>query len=183
MITQIKRWFQRLFAWWPWQDEPVTTYAPMESSLNRGINAEPIPRPPFDGPKPQPGVAPQVGSQGEPRCSTIEEWSSSDPANAPRSQDADENRKREFPLLPPTSLAESGRENAAAQGEKAASAMPPASAPIPPSAPAQASAPPMTSPPRSTEEQHLEFLRYLVSRGLVNEGFTEGQVPDQYRKK
>jgi hypothetical protein len=29
----------------------------------------------------------------------------------------------------------------------------------------------------------LAFLHYLVKRGLVNEGFTEGQVPKQYRRK
>ena len=33
-----------------------------------------------------------------------------------------------------------------------------------------------------THEQQLTFLRYLVKRGLVNEGFSEGHVPEQYRK-
>jgi len=32
------------------------------------------------------------------------------------------------------------------------------------------------------EEKHLQFLRYLVQRGLVNEGFKQGQEPEQYRK-
>jgi hypothetical protein len=31
-------------------------------------------------------------------------------------------------------------------------------------------------------EKHLEFLYYLVKHGIVNEGFEEGQVPEQYRK-
>jgi hypothetical protein len=34
-----------------------------------------------------------------------------------------------------------------------------------------------------TFEQQLEFLRYLMQRGLLNEGFSEGQVPGQYRRK
>lgn len=34
-----------------------------------------------------------------------------------------------------------------------------------------------------TFEQQLEFLRYLMKRGLINEGFSEGQVPRQYRRK
>jgi hypothetical protein len=34
----------------------------------------------------------------------------------------------------------------------------------------------------STEEQHLTFLRYLVKRGVYNEGFTQGQEPEQYNK-
>lgn len=32
-------------------------------------------------------------------------------------------------------------------------------------------------------EQQLEFLRYLVQQGVVNEGFAEGQVPTQYQSK
>jgi hypothetical protein len=39
------------------------------------------------------------------------------------------------------------------------------------------------SAPSPTFEQQLAFLHYLVKRGLVNEGFTEGQVPKQYRRK
>jgi len=37
--------------------------------------------------------------------------------------------------------------------------------------------------PNPMAERHLEFLRYLVKHGLVNEGFAEGTVPDQYRKE
>jgi len=33
-----------------------------------------------------------------------------------------------------------------------------------------------------TPEKHLEFLHYLVKRGIVNEGFAEGKVPNQYRR-
>jgi hypothetical protein len=35
----------------------------------------------------------------------------------------------------------------------------------------------------SDEEQHLTFLHYLVKRGVYNEGFAEGQEPEQYRQK
>ncbi|HLZ61937.1 MAG TPA: hypothetical protein VKR06_33755 [Ktedonosporobacter sp.] len=38
-------------------------------------------------------------------------------------------------------------------------------------------------PPAPTQEQQLAFLQYLVRRGLVNEGFAEGQTPEQYRRK
>jgi hypothetical protein len=41
---------------------------------------------------------------------------------------------------------------------------------------------PDAPPPTPTPEQQLEFMHYLVKRGIVNEGFTEGQVPEQYRK-
>jgi hypothetical protein len=176
MITQIKRWFQKLFAWFSWQNEPVTTYAPMENHLNRGIGSEPMPRTLFDETISQPGVAPQFGNQGDPRCSTIEEWHEPGATNMPHPQSVDDNRAQEAQLPPPPPLLESSRENMPAQGEQALPTIPPAPAP------AQATAPSMTPPPSPTAEQQLEFLRYLVRRGLVNEGFTEGQMPDQYRK-
>jgi hypothetical protein len=34
----------------------------------------------------------------------------------------------------------------------------------------------------ATPEQRLDFLRYLVQRGIVNEGFEQGRAPEQYRK-
>jgi len=40
-----------------------------------------------------------------------------------------------------------------------------------------------TPPPTPTPEQKLEFLHYLVKRGIVNEGFAEGQIPKQYRSR
>jgi hypothetical protein len=39
-----------------------------------------------------------------------------------------------------------------------------------------------TPPPSPTPEQKLAFLQYLVKRGILNEGFGEGQLPRQYRK-
>jgi len=32
-----------------------------------------------------------------------------------------------------------------------------------------------------TPEQHLAFLHYLVKRGIVNEGFAEDKIPEQYK--
>ena|SRR5579864_7248375 len=37
--------------------------------------------------------------------------------------------------------------------------------------------------PTLRAERQLEFLSYLVKRGIVNEGFAEGTIPDQYRKE
>ncbi|HEY4387270.1 MAG TPA: hypothetical protein VGN34_22670 [Ktedonobacteraceae bacterium] len=34
-----------------------------------------------------------------------------------------------------------------------------------------------------TLEQKLAFLKYLIHRGQINEGFEEGQTPEQYRKQ
>jgi hypothetical protein len=33
-----------------------------------------------------------------------------------------------------------------------------------------------------TPEKKLEFLQYLVKRGIVNEGFAGDQIPEQYKK-
>ena len=130
MITQIKRWFQKLFAWLSWQNEPVKTYAPVENHLNRGIGPEPMPRPPFDDTIPQPGVAPQLGSQGDPRCSTMEEWHEPGPASMPHPQSVDDTWEQEAALPPPTPpLLESSRENVPTQGEKAIPTMPPCASP------------------------------------------------------
>lgn len=35
---------------------------------------------------------------------------------------------------------------------------------------------------KPTPEQQLDFLNYLVKRGLVNEGFSDDRVPNQYRR-
>ena len=37
--------------------------------------------------------------------------------------------------------------------------------------------------PSSRFEQQLEFLRYLVQQGIINEGFAEGQAPRQYQPR
>ncbi len=37
--------------------------------------------------------------------------------------------------------------------------------------------------PSSKQEQQLEFLRYLVQQGVINEGFAEGQITTQYQSK
>jgi len=36
--------------------------------------------------------------------------------------------------------------------------------------------------PPAKAEAHLTFLRYLVRRGIVNEGFDYDHVPEQYRR-
>ncbi len=40
----------------------------------------------------------------------------------------------------------------------------------------------LEKPVAPSMEQQLDFLRYLVQRGVVNEGFERGKEPEQYRK-
>ena len=48
---------------------------------------------------------------------------------------------------------------------------------------AKSSEVPLDQEIKPTPEQHMGFLQYLISRGLINEGFDEGKIPEQYSKK
>jgi len=41
----------------------------------------------------------------------------------------------------------------------------------------------LSSGASATPEQKLAFLHYLVKRGILNEGFPQDKVPDQYKRK
>jgi len=99
-----------------------------------------------------------VASQPEiaPRRPTIEEWP--ERVVQPYPPALEERAEASF-MLPPPPPAEKIR-NAAPDGREGRSST--------------------ISP---TPEKHLEFLHYLVKRGIVNEGFAEGKVPDQYRRE
>ncbi len=89
-----------------------------------------------------------------PRRSTIEEWP--ERIVQPSPPLLEERAESTFPSLPPPP-AEKVKE--VRIGEASASSI----------------------SPTPTAERQLEFLRYLVKRGIVNEGFAEGTVPDQYK--
>ena len=89
-----------------------------------------------------------------PRRSTIEEWP--ERIVQPSPPLLEERAESTFPSLPPPPT-EKVKE--VRIGEASASSISPT--------------------PRA--ERQLEFLRYLVKRGTVNEGFEEGTVPDQYK--
>ena len=159
MITQaIKRWLNKLFGWLSWRRPPETEYARVGSSLNKGVTQESAAWPTSDGVAPQSGVAPLILGQGETSCSTIDEWP--EPVIQPP---------------PPSTVNE----------EVPPAPSPPAQQPM--ASPAESAKKaknnfPAVPPPAPTPELKLEFLHYLVKRGIVNEGFAEGQVPEQYRK-
>ncbi len=81
MITQkIKRWLNRLFAWWPWKRSPETSYAQAISNMNPGLTLDSMLRNTVDGPIPQTGntsVAVEQGNEDIPESSrpTAEERS------------------------------------------------------------------------------------------------------------
>ncbi len=157
MITQtIKGWLDKLFAWWPWKRSSETDYAQAVSNLNTGVTQEPMLRNTVDGPLPQTGSTSVAVEQG--RDEGIPE--SSRPTTEERPEKVvsshppltEENPSTPTPLRTPK--VEATKEISKAE----------------------------VPPPSPTPEQKLAFLHYLVKRGIVNEGFGEGQVPRQYKK-
>lgn len=152
MITQaIKRWLDRLFAWWPWRQSPETSYAQAVSNKNPGVTQESMVRNTVDGPLPQTGSTSVAVEQGSDE-------------DIPESSRPTTEERPEYGLSSHLSLAEETLN------------------PLHPPANEKNQSKAKVSPPSPTPEQKLAFLQYLVKRGIVNEGFGEGQLPRQYKK-
>jgi hypothetical protein len=167
MITQaIKNWLHGLFAWWPWKKSPQITYTPTISPLNKGLPQGPASRSTIDGIAPQAGITP--------RLSTIEEWP--ERVVQPQTYFPDASTPHpERPLLPPPPPSPSPSDEQSERKQAGDHKGPPLQEPPP------AAKEPVRSLPPTTEQQ-LEFLHYLVKRGIVNEGFEQGKEPEQYRR-
>lgn len=170
MITQaIKRWLSKLFGWLSWRNLPETEYAPVGSPLNKGVAQESASWTTTDGFVPQSGVAPFIAGQGETSCSTIDEWPKQNVEPPPRGNEGSEqpstfSGSAKLPQAPKTPPVEPAKTAIDSPGETLSSNVLPGESPAP------------------TPEQKLEFLHYLVKHGIVNEGFSEGKVPEQYRR-
>lgn len=151
-----------MFAWWPWRTSPETEYVPVPGALNTSVAQDTMSWTTTDGIAPQSGVAPLAFGPGETSCSTIDNWPERVVQPSPLSNEKNEKPEPPMPLLPATPAIEKATDSNVGN------------------APAKAVF--SDVPPTPTPEQQLEFLHYLVRRGLVNEGFPEGQVPEQYRK-
>ena len=163
MFTEaIKRWLNNLFAWWPWKWSPESDYTEACSTLNKSTAQESLFRSTVDGPIPQQGATSVVVEHAETRPPS--EMSRPVTEERPERIVSPPSRPPQpFPSSPtPEERADISRPTPVeATREKAAAA---------------------ETVPSPTPEQKLEFLRYLVKRGIVNEGFTTGQTPEQYRK-
>ena len=154
MITQaIKRWLYKLFAWWPWKSAPATGYSQALTNGNLGSAQETVWRTTMDGPLPQAGMMSVAVEQDE--VDTIPDPGWLSPENLP---------ERLVQPSSPTSAEHNDPTHLSLVDNPSLSTD-------------------NASPPPPTFEQQLAFLQYLVKRGLVNEGFSEGQVPKQYRRK
>ena len=159
MITQaIKRWWRKLFAWWPWRDAFPNSYTQTATNMNQGTTQESLWRTTMDGPLPQPGITSVVIEQERDDLST----------EAGRSI-VDE-RPDHFVQHSPPGM-EEHVDSSPLSAKKTSKEMNPPTAHD------------GTATPAPTFEQQMGFLQYLVKRGIINEGFTEGQVPKQYKRK
>jgi len=174
MLTQgIRRWLSKLFGRWPWKKTTEQEQARLERSLNKGVAQESMLWSASDGATPHSGVGPLFLGQNESSqtsLSTIDEWpervvQSSPPSQLPSPSPAIDKADLPQPptLQPPQSIDSSV---SAVEGDSANAELVFDSPPAPP----------------PTPEQKLDFLHYLVKRGIVNEGFAEGRVPEQYKK-
>ncbi|GAC1695860.1 MAG: hypothetical protein NVS9B9_18480 [Ktedonobacteraceae bacterium] len=165
MLTQgIKRWLSKLFGWWPWKKTPERQYAQATSLLNKSISQESIFWSTGDSVTPHAGGAPLIVGQGETSqtsLSTIDEWPERIVQASPTPIEKVD--QPQPPALLPASpidsspmIVESTSENVEALFTE--------SPHLPP-----------------TPEKKLEFLQYLVKRGIINEGFPEDQIPEQYK--
>jgi hypothetical protein len=156
MFTQtIKRWFNKLFAWWPWRQASVTGY-PQAVSMSSAITPEQVWRTMVDGPATQPGASPVAVEHGEQDDEFI--FTDEYPASSPQ------------PFLKETLIPSTFSSGSTHDEDD----------PLPQTYREDGQMP-LPSEPPVHYEQHLDFLRYLFQRGLLNEGFAAEKVPDQYR--
>jgi hypothetical protein len=158
MITQtIKQWLSYLFAWWPWKRRAPTAYAPPSRNGATGIPPEHSWSASGEGALPQTGARSVVVEQSHENVPPEVIL----PLRSPSVEDVDFSPLRD--IAAPLPQDEKPLENLALFNARFDSADETSLAQI--------------------SEQRLAFLQYLVSHGLVNEGFEEGEVPEQYRRQ
>ncbi len=160
MFTQtIKRWLNKLFAWLPWGRSSVTNY-PQIVSMNTPGTPEQVWRTTMNGPATQPGVA----------SVAVEHGPQDDTPDVPRLTTDSERQAHASPSL-------------SDEQRSSSSLSPPIRSNDTPTIPSPHRSAENELPPFVLQHRRLEFLRYLVQRGIVNEDFPEGQAPDQYYRQ
>lgn len=160
MISRaIKGWLQKVFAWWPWMNTPESSYTHPVSSINKSIVQDASMYTTVDGTVSQPGPSSVAVEHSEDEEIFTElSWAIPDSDEHPE------------PFTPLSLVVE----------EQSDITLPPSSEPNQHDTLTRDLS--TISIPTPTPAQKLEFLRYLVQRGHVNEGFDRGYEPEQYRK-
>ncbi|TMC23180.1 MAG: hypothetical protein E6J34_03675 [Chloroflexi bacterium] len=157
MITQtIKRWWNRLFGWWPWKRSSQTSYTQTVTNRNQSAPQDTVWRTTVDGPVSLTGVTSVAIDQQRDENFAETAWLTTEERSEHLVQELPPMEAEERLDATCLSLIDTSQE-------------------VPVVSSGELSVP--------TYEQQLAFLHYLVQRGIVNEGFTEGQVPAQYQQK
>ena len=155
MISQaIKHWMSKLFAWWPWRKSSAIGYVQTMGNLNKNAAQEAVWRTTVDGPGPQSSMTSVVIEQG-----------------------TDET----FPEVSRV-MDEHGEQVASSSSSTIEEHVPTSQLSSRELLPENTGSPADSTTPSPTFQQRLVFLRHLVKQGVINEGFAEGQVPEQYKK-
>ena len=153
MVTQtIKRWLQKLFAWWPWKSNPAT------SSIHSS------------------GILQKKGHQGS-TLGITEKGAASQPIITSVVVEQEAIFQADWSSTSNELSPERIIDAAPSEAETTASVSPS------PSEVRENSSPSSPGIAAVSSHHQLEFLRYLVRHGLVNEGFAQDHLPDQYKKK
>lgn len=168
MLTQgIKRWLQSLFAWWPWRRAEEMDYAHPTGPLNRGTPSEMLFRTAIDGPHTQ-------SAQQNIITISIEQFEDEEIVEWPPF----ENRERSAPLMPPITSTPPVSPVPAEEDEEILpfselyeqqQALTDSKQEKMPEASEAQSSLAQREPMEPTPQQRLEFLRYLVQRGIVSD--------------
>jgi len=154
ILQSIKAWLHKLFAWWPWKRSSITAYPQATLNMSKGMTQEQLWRSVVEAPMPQSGIT-----------SVVVEHGASENMSEPQPLLGDELSER---LSSPPNYDE----------------LPPITHTLPGTTGKDMSILPDNVPALSPiYEQQLEFLRYLVQQGVVNEGFAVGEIPAQYQSK
>lgn len=148
MIAQgIKRWLKSLFAWWPWERSSATDYAQVSGTVVQSTAQETLLFTTAEGPYIQP---PQTGI-----TSVAVEPLEEEPGSESRQFSSEApSFSSKTPLIKPI-VDESSNSPSILEEKPIAK---------------QEAIHNTQDTPTPTTEQRLEFLRYLVERGIVNEG-------------
>lgn len=162
MIMQtIKRWLQKMFAWWPWKSTPETDYAHAVSTLNISVSQESSSRASLDG----------LAARPENTSVAVEHVEDTLPPETYGPLPTPEERS-EQPVTqssPPVLSSQEDLDGIARTSSKDTEKEP------------RVVSSDNSEHPSPTDEQRLEFLRYLMKHRLVHEDFTEGKEPHYYR--
>jgi hypothetical protein len=154
VIQTIKAWLNKLFGWWPWKRSSAADYPQAASNMSKGMTQEQMWRSVGEAPMPQPGITSVVVEHGAGENIPEPQPLLGDELSECVSPPA---KHDEQPTIPRTLPEATGKDMTTLPGN--------ALVPLP------------------RHKQQLEFLRYLVQQGVINEGFAEGQVPTQYQSK